>query len=71
MPVRLRPRDGHGCRPVFSVGRIDPGDLDRGFDELDVDKDGTISLSELLDDFTAFFMARESNVSGARLLGRA
>ncbi len=56
---------------MFSVGRIDPGDLDRGFDELDVDKDGTISLSELLDDFTAFFMARESNVSGARLLGRA
>ncbi|MET9550234.1 EF-hand domain-containing protein [Streptomyces sp. NPDC006627] len=63
--------DRHEYRTVFSGGRIDPGDLDRGFDELDVDKDGTISLSELLDGFTAFFMARESNVSGAQLLGRA
>ncbi|MEU7283440.1 oxygenase MpaB family protein [Streptomyces sp. NPDC045431] len=63
--------DRHEYRTVFAGGRIDPGDLDRGFDELDVDKDGTISLPELLDGFTAFFMAREAHVSGTQLLGRA
>ncbi|MFG2135192.1 oxygenase MpaB family protein [Streptomyces sp. NPDC048751] len=61
----------HEYRTVFAGGRVDPGDLDRGFDELDVDKDGTISLTELLDGFTAFFMARQTNVSGTQLLGRA
>ncbi|MER6216581.1 oxygenase MpaB family protein [Streptomyces sp. NPDC001674] len=63
--------DRHEYRTVFAGGRVDPGDLDRGFDELDVDKDGTVSLPELLDGFTAFFMARQSSVSGAQLLGRA
>jgi Ca2+-binding EF-hand superfamily protein len=63
--------DRHEYRTVFAGGRVDPGDLDRGFDELDVDKDGTITLPELLDGFTAFFMARESRASGAQLLGRA
>ncbi|MEU8431884.1 oxygenase MpaB family protein [Streptomyces sp. NPDC029216] len=61
----------HEYRTVFAGGRVDPGDLDRGFDELDVDKDGTITLPEFLDGFTAFFMARESRVSGTQLLGRS
>ncbi|MFH9015322.1 oxygenase MpaB family protein [Streptomyces sp. NPDC017943] len=63
--------DRHEYRTVFAGGRVDPGDLDRGFDELDRDKDGAISLPELLDGLTAFFMAREPTAAGTQLLGRA